>query len=236
MDEIALNLRAIYQQFNTPVTEFDCGLKCAPFNSNGIPFCCDICHAVPAVYLQEWVYLRQRTDLWSVWRGDECAQEHENPAELRAQTPEHMTLLACKGPAHCQRQFRAISCRQFPFFPYITGKGRFIGLAYEWRYEPTCWVISHLASVTEAFRAEFIRLYDELLGLWDEEFLSYVLLSQEMREHFIAEKRRIPLIHRKGGYYLLDPTNERLQRISADALPRFGPYASEVLGGGFLGR
>ena len=48
-----------------------------------------------------------------------------------------MLLLACQGPAHCQRPFRALSCRQFPFFPYITADDRFIGLAYEWEFEPS---------------------------------------------------------------------------------------------------
>ena len=50
-------------------------------------------------------------------------------------------MLACLGPAHCQRPFRAVSCRQFPFFPYISSSLRFIGLAHEWEFENTCWVM-----------------------------------------------------------------------------------------------
>ncbi len=73
---------------------------CAPHNPHGIPFCCDICYAVPAVYHQEWEYLRLHTDLWHPWRGDECAEEPVNPSILAEDTPEHMRLLACKGPAH----------------------------------------------------------------------------------------------------------------------------------------
>jgi hypothetical protein len=179
---------------------------------------------VPVAYRQEWEYLQVSTDLWHEWRGGECAAEPQDPAELRAQTPDHMLLLACKGPAHCQREYRAVSCRQFPFFPYITADDRFIGLAYEWAFEPTCWVISNLDSVTETFRDEFVNFYDDLLYRWPDEFESYAGASEEMREAFASRKRRIPLLHRNGGYYLLSPISERLTRVSPERFHRYGPY------------
>ncbi|NTV37293.1 MAG: hypothetical protein HGA53_10100 [Anaerolineaceae bacterium] len=219
-----LNIRQLYDRFNASVTEVDCGIQCAPHNPNGKPFCCDICKAVPVAYNQEWDYLRQNTDLWHIWRGDECSQEPCDPSELLENTPQHLQLLACKGPAFCQRQYRASSCRQFPFFPYVTANYRFIGLAYDWDFEPYCWVISHLDQVTETYRREFIRLYDELFALWEEEFDSYSLLSEDMREAFIAKKRRIPLLHRNGKCYLISPGSERMQKIAPNRLKRYGPY------------
>lgn len=232
-----INIRELYDRFDAPVTPFDCGQKCAPHNPSGKPFCCDICQAVPAAYYQEWEYLQPRTDLWHEWRGDECsaepvgsadpapASELIHPDDLLAETPEHMLLLACKGPAHCQREYRAMSCRQFPFFPYITSQGDFIGLAYEWEFEPVCWVISNLGAVTDAYREEFVQVYDALFGGWPEEFESYAIKSEQMRLHFAALKRRIPLLHRSGSFYLLSPGSERLQRVPVERLPRFGPYA-----------
>ncbi len=219
-----LNMRELYRRFDAPVTRFDCGKRCAPHNPRGIPFCCDICYAVPAAYRQEWDYLQPATDLWHEWRGDECPTNLTDPNDLRAETPEHMLLLACQGPAHCQRKFRATSCRQFPFFPYVTAAGRFIGLAYDWESEPTCWVISNLGSVTATFRREFVRIYDALFTLWQAEFESYAIRSAEMREHFAAHKRRIPILHRNSGNYLLSPTSERLQKILLKQLPTFGAY------------
>ncbi len=224
-----LDIRALYDRFNAPVTDFDCGQKCAPHNPSGKPFCCDICQAVPAAYRQEWAYLRGHTDLWHRWRGNECPTDPTHPAELRAATPRHMLLLACKGPAHCQRDFRALSCRQFPFFPYVTSDYRFIGLAYEWNFEPVCWVISHLEAVTPTFRQEFVRTYDEIFALWQAEFDSYAALSEQMREHFAAQKRRIPLLHRNGGYYLISPKSERLRRASPEQFRKFGPYRRHLL-------
>jgi hypothetical protein len=222
-----LNLRKLYDLFDASITGVDCGMQCAPHNPNGIPFCCDICHAVPTAYRQEWEYLQKSTDLWHIWRGDECTSDPADPSALLSNTPDHMLLLACRGPAHCQRPYRSITCRQFPFFPYMTSQDRFIGLAYHWSFEPSCWVISNLAQVTDRYREEFVRFYDSLLANWPDEHEGYAALSEEMREQFAARRRRIPILHRRGGYYLLSPASERLERISPQRLPRFGPYRQE---------
>jgi hypothetical protein len=219
-----MDIRALYDRFNAPMVALDCGKMCAPYNPSDQPFCCDICHAVPAAYAQEWGYLRKTGDLWHVWRGDECSDDLDDPEDLRQETPEHMLLLACKGAVHCHREYRALSCRQFPFFPYISSDYRFLGLAYEWPFEKTCWVISSLSEVTTEYRAEFIRIYDHLFALWQEEFDSYVLHSEKMRDIFMARKRRIPILHRNGKAYLISPKSERLHWVDIEQLPKFGPY------------
>jgi len=219
-----INIRSFYDQFDFPVTEVDCGLLCAPHNPSGKPFCCDICHAVPAAYLQEWDYLKTHTDLWHVWRGDECPAELVDPKKLKQDTPEHMCLLACLGPDRCQREFRSMSCRQFPFFPYITADDRFIGMAYNWDFEPYSWVISNLSAVTKQFRQEFFNTYDELLSDWPEEYDSYYYLSEDMRIEFVKRRRCIPILHRNGGYYLLSPKTDQLSRVDPEKFKQFGPY------------
>jgi hypothetical protein len=220
------DMRRLYDRFSTSITDLDCGEKCAPFNPNGKPFCCDICHAVPAVYRAEWDYLQKSTDLWHLWRGDECAGP-EDVARLQAETPEEMVLLACKGPAHCQRDYRALSCRQFPFFPYVTEDYRFLGLTYEWEFENQCWVVSNIGRVTQTYRAQFVELHDALFAQRQEIFDSYAIHSERMRAIFANQHRRIPLLHRNGGFYLVSPKSERLKRVPADRLPRFGPYQFE---------
>jgi hypothetical protein len=219
-----INFAQLYEGFDSPLVSLDCGDKCAPHNPSGKPFCCDICHAVPSAYHQEWAYLQSRTDLWHPWRGDECESYPEDPADLQAETPESMILLACSGPDHCQRNYRALSCRQFPFFPYITEDFAFIGLTYNWELEDTCWVISNLSQVTDAYRQEFVQIYDDLFSIWIQEMESYAIRSEQMREHFINQKRSIPILHRDGGYYLLRPLNERLRPVEPDRLPKYGVY------------
>jgi hypothetical protein len=214
----AEEIRALYDGFDTHIFPgIDCGQMCAPNNPNSKPFCCDICHAVPAAYTSEWAYLQPNTRLWHAWRGNECASVPDPAAEqsrLRAETPESMILLACKGPSCCERDFRALSCRQFPFFPYVTADYRFIGLAYEWEFEGKCWVIGQLDKVSAAYRVEFVATFDRLFALFDEEFDGYAQHSAEMREVFIARKRRIYLLHRNGRNYLLSPGSEKMRRIA----------------------
>jgi hypothetical protein len=232
------DIRSLYDGFDAPVAALDCGQKCAPHNPNGTvpeaersgkPFCCDICHAVPAAYQSEWEYLQPNTNLWHAWRGDECGSSApDERSQLLAETPANMVLLACLGPAHCQRPFRALSCRQFPFFPYVTSDYRFLGLAYDWEFENTCWVISNLGRVTETYRQQFVETHDRLLAFSQEIFESYYTHSERMRAHFVTLRRRIPLLHRNGNFYLLSPRSERLAKVSADKLPRFGPYQAPI--------
>ena len=222
-----IDIRALYDSFDTPVVALDCGKKCAPHNPNGKPFCCDICHAVPSVYTQEWEYLRPNTNLWHPWRGDECAASPEDPAGLEAETPDTMQLIACLGPTQCQREYRALSCRQFPFFPYITSDNGFLGLAYAWEFEDLCWVISNLSQVTEAYRQTFVQVYDDFFSLWPQELDNYANRSEQMRQHYTVQKRSIPILHREGGYYLLRPISERIRLVEPERLPRFGIYQTD---------
>ncbi|HSL44637.1 MAG TPA: hypothetical protein VK897_14465 [Anaerolineales bacterium] len=223
------DFHSLYKGFNSPVAELDCGKKCAPHNPSGKPFCCDICHAVPAAYRSEWKYLRQNTDLWHKWEGNECGDAASGERErLNSTTPANMLLLACLGPAQCQRPFRALSCRQFPFFPYVTSDYRFIGLAYEWEFEAKCWVINNLSQVAQNYREEFIRTYDRLFSLFQEEFEQYAYHSELLRAEFAGRNRRFPLLHRNGKYYLVSAFSERLRQVQPERLPSFGIYRDLV--------
>lgn len=219
-----INFRDLYDSFDTPVTTLDCGLMCAPHNPRGIPFCCDICCAVPVAYKDEWRYLRASTRLWHPWRGDECAAEMSERSELESQTPPHLRLLACRGPRYCERKNRAVSCRQFPFYPYLTSDNRFIGLTYDWEFTDKCWVISNLHLVTEEYKCQFIRTFDLLFETWLEDMDCYAELSAETREHYLVARRRIPLLHRDGSACLVSPGSERVSRVEPGKLPRFFPY------------
>lgn len=218
-------IRELYDRFNSPIAEFDCGKKCAPHNPSGKPFCCDICHAVPAAYKSEWTYLESNTKLWHKWHGDECgAATAKERIELKANTPKNMVLLACLGPTQCERDFRALSCRQFPFFPYVTADYRFVGLAYEWEFENKCWVISNLSEVTQQYRTEFVATFDHVFALFQSEFENYAFHSEKLRAAYTNKKRRFPLLHRNGGLYLVSPGSERMRRVRAEDMLRFGPY------------
>jgi hypothetical protein len=212
----------LYANFDAPIAAFDCGEHCAPHNRNAVPFCCDTHHAVPAVYKGEWTHLQTHTDLWHIWQG----RSEVETRRLQEGTPESMLLLECKGHPMCQREFRALSCRAFPFYPYVTPDSWFAGLTYYWQFEDTCWVISNLQVVTQRFHAEFMTAFDEVLYRIPGELENYRALSTSMRRVFSRWGRAIPLLHRNGGLYKVTPRNGRMRRADVMRLPKFGPYKS----------
>jgi len=97
-------------------------------------------------------------------------------------------------------------------------------LAYDWAFESKCWVVSNLGRVCEAYRQEFVSTFDHIFALFQDEFESYAVRSEEMREHFASKGRRIPLLHRDGSFRLISPSSEHLQGVDASHLPQFGVY------------
>ncbi|MBN1665720.1 MAG: hypothetical protein JW862_01480 [Anaerolineales bacterium] len=218
----------LYAAFDLPIAgwqaDLDCGQKCAPYNEYGVPFCCDTRHAVPTAYLEEWEYLHTHSDLWHLWQGAEARET----ARLRAETPERQVLIACQGHQHCQRDFRSVTCRAFPFFPYINQEGNFIGLSYYWQYEDRCWVLSHLGVVSPAYVQAFVHSYERIFQHDPQEYENFRHHSQVMRRVFGRRKRAILLIARNGQFYKVTPRNGRRRRLAVDRLPAFGPYAIAV--------
>lgn len=213
-------IRALYAGFTLPITKLDCGEKCAPHNPSGKPFCCDICEAVPAAYESEWATVQAGSELWHPYRGDECGATVLDDDEM----PEGMVPLACLGPQACERDNRLISCRQFPFFPYVSEDYEFLGLAYDVDFEEKCWVISNLDQVTDAYREQFVATFDKIFALFQDEFDGYALRSAELREAFTAQKREFAILLRDGGFGMVNPVDEGIRLIEADQLQGFGAY------------
>lgn len=229
----------LYTRFDEPVTDVDCGLKCAPYNERGVPFCCDPNHAIPTAYQEEWAYLQAHTDLWRLW-------QHTDPREtqrLWAETPQYQVPIVCQGVAFCQRAFRSLVCRAFPFFPYISRQNELWGLTYYWQYEDRCWVINHLHRVRPQFVQAALEAYRILFRWYPQERENFAHHSQVMRRIFGRQGREIPLLHRDGRVYLVHPREETLRRVDPHQLPRHGFYRwdqellfpdelEETLGGG----
>lgn len=212
--------RDLYSNFSSSITVLDCGEKCAPYNQGGIPFCCDTRHSVPTAYEGEWGFLQESTDLWHLWQ---VRNSHEHN-RLVNQLPSGQTLIECKGYQYCQRDFRSIACRAFPFFPYFNSAGSFLGLSYYWEYEDRCWVISNLEAVKSHYRTEFIVTFEQLFNIFPEEINNFIHQSRRMRYYFQRQQRAIILLHRNGNNYKISPKNERLRKMADYQFPKHGNY------------
>lgn len=211
---------SLYRRFQSPIATLNCGQKCAPYNERGVPFCCDTAHIVPTAHQAEWDHLRSNTNLWHPWEADDPG----DTIELQSQAQPGQVLIACQGHPQCQREFRALTCRAFPFFPYIDSQGAFLGISYYWDYEERCWVISNLQVVSQQYFEEFIDTFESLFQLVPNERENYAQYCEHTRTEFQRQGRAIPLLHRNGNVYMISPGNERKRRVARDQLPKFGPY------------
>jgi len=220
-----INYKELYNLFDTPITAGDCGEKCAPHNDFGVPFCCDTQHAVPTAYDDEWHYLNENTKLWHLWENS----DRDETIRLEEDTPVGQVLLECLGHYQCQREYRSITCRAFPFFPYITLDGDFIGLSYYWQYEDRCWIISNLDLVTDAYLMEFVNAYQFIFEKFPDELEGFRYHSIIMRRVFGRQKRAIPLLHKNGDAYKITPRNGRLKKINPALFSKHGPFKIAAL-------
>jgi len=210
----------IYRKFASPLSNIDCGEKCGPFNEYGVPVCCDISMIIPSAYREEWAYLEKNTDLWRPWRSS-------NPVDtiLEDEVQEGQVLLKCQGYQKCQRQFRTLTCRAFPFFPYLDSQGNFLGLAYFLEYREMCWILSNLSTVTTTYKAEFQQAFELLFEKYPKSKESYSQYSAYLREENGLSGDKIILLDFQGNVFGLDPVSEISYQMSYQDLESFGPFS-----------
>ena len=183
----------VYERFTAPISEcYDCGRHCAPLN-DGEPVCCSTDNAMPIVDTAEWKLLKRRTRMWHKLKPRGTDQR-----DIINGLDKDSCAIECRGAAHCERDNRSMSCRTFPFFPYLTKGREFVGLAYYWSFEDRCWVIANLRIVDKSFIKQFVYVYEYLFQKDDAWQQAYHAESASMRRVFSRWKRRIPLIGRAG--------------------------------------
>lgn len=212
----------IYKMFVAPVSAFDCGAKCAAHN-DGVPVCCSTEAAIPIVDTHEWALLRSRGDLWREFVPPDKATEKE-----LSDLHHECVAIECKGFMHCERDNRSMSCRTFPFFPYIDRDGDVLGMSVFWTFEDRCWVQSQLQIVNLRFVDEFLAAYETLFEVDRDEFAANRDHSATMRRVFSRAGRAIPLIGRDGALYKVMPRSHAIERARFAEFGRHGFYKDET--------
>ncbi len=209
---------SIYAGFQSAISRYDCGQYCAPHNG-GEPVCCSTKHAIPIATVGEWKFLKLHTDLWHIYQPQTQAER-----KVKEDLPHNCRALECKGAALCEREHRTLSCRTFPFFPYITRDSDFVGLTYYWQFADLCWVISNLQIVEREFVREFVSTFELLFRRIPDEIETFRDHSASMRRVFSRQKRMIPLIGREGGYFEVLPGTGEIRPARVEDFAKHGPY------------
>jgi hypothetical protein len=210
----------LYQFFSKPLTDIDCGLKCGPYNDYGVPVCCDINLVIPSAFEEEWDYLQKNTNLWQPWKNSSSLEGKK----LVKQLQDGQIALQCLGYNHCQRQFRTITCRAFPFFPYLDRDGSFMGLSYYRDYRDQCWIISNLSRVSREFKTEFQSSYQRIFQIYPEMKNNFQLYSQYARDNAAAKNEELTFLDFADGVFQVKSETNQPVEISFDSLESFGPF------------
>lgn len=216
------HFQQVYDRFQASISRYDCGKKCAPLNG-GEPVCCTTEAAVPIAHNSEWQLLKSRTDLWHPFKPIDAATR-----QIVKETAADCKAIECKGAAFCERDNRTLACRAFPFFPYITREGEFVGLGYFWEFEDRCWVISNLRIVNRKFVKEFVAAHEYLFEQDPQEKEYAENHSATARRVFSRWKRFFPLIGRDGGYFKVLPHGGGIVKARLSEFRAHGPYESDA--------
>lgn len=211
--------RELYSGFDMPLCEVDCGLKCGPHNDYGVPICCDIHQVIPSAFDLEWSYLRENTDLWKPWSSTGPLDE-----DLKDEIQDGQVLIECKGYQECQREFRTLTCRAFPFYPYLDSGGSFIGLAYYSEFRYGCWIISNLDLVSQPYKEAFQRTFQRVFEIYPDYLQNLIDYCSYARETAAEESEKIVLLGFSGDVFMIDPQTEEKYQVEYKELSAFGPF------------
>ena len=118
-------LERFYRLLSVRMTDFDCGSKCAPGN-DGVPYCCDREQVTPVLFRDEYRWHREQGAFWK-----KMPIKTKKEKKLVEETCTYNVFSMCPGVESCRRTLRSLSCRMFPFEPFLDKKGAVIGLVYQ---------------------------------------------------------------------------------------------------------
>ena len=212
--------KELYQEFSLPLSEIDCGEKCGPNNDYGVPVCCDIELVIPSVYDLEWEYLQAETELWHLWQGSGSIEQEELIRDVQP----GQQLLQCLGHQSCQRSYRSITCRAFPFYPYLDSTGNLLGLAYYREYRDQCWIISNLSVVKAEYKEQFQRAFEKIFQRYPDTKENFLHFSGYMRGLAADAGESLTLLDFAGRVLMVNPISEQVREISYRDLESYGPF------------
>ena len=218
--KLDFSFKELYQEFSLPLSEIDCGKKCGPHNDYGVPVCCDIEIVVPAAYDLEWEYLQAETELWHLWQGPGSIEQEELIRDVQP----GQQLLQCLGHQSCQRSFRSITCRAFPFYPYLDRAGNLLGLAYYREYRDQCWIISNLSVVKAEYKEQFQRAFEKIFQRYPDTKENFLHFSGYMRGQAADAGEGLTLLDFAGRVLKVNPISEQVREITYRDLESYGPF------------
>ena len=181
----SLPIDKFLNEFDAPVTAFDCGQLCAPLN-NGKPVCCESDGVIPVLYHSEFKVLKQRGDLWQAFKPA-CKAEKEMADEL----PDYQ-LATCTRSCFDERANRSLNCRSFPFLPYFDHDGQVVGLVYDYdSAEGKCPLVELPQTITKEYIRQAVAFWAAICEADEEEGEFYRSEAKRLRRRFARQSEAV---------------------------------------------
>ena len=180
-------LKRFYRLLSVRMTDFDCGSKCAPEN-DGVPYCCDREQVTPVLFSDEYRWHRERGAFWK-----KMPIKTKKDKKLVEETCTYNVFSVCPGVKSCRRILRSLSCRMFPFEPFLDEEGAVIGLVYQDGENEHCPLVGKPRRLyNQAYIRNAIRVWQELVDTFQEE-----------KEMYLRESRRRKRLATRTGKSLI---------------------------------
>lgn len=124
----------------------------------------------------------------------------------------------------CQRDFRTLTCRAFPFYPYLDNQGAFLGLATYPEFRFGCWILSNLEVVSQEYKLAFRWAFQQVFERYPDYRLNFIEYSQAERENAAEDGNKVLLLDFAGDAYQVDPRTEKKYPVQYKDLRAFGPF------------
>ena len=169
-------LGRFYRMLSVQMTDFDCGKHCAPQN-NDVPYCCDREKVVPVLFKDEYECHRKKGAFWRKMPIQTKADK-----KLVQDTCSYNVFAVCPGVQNCHRPLRALSCRLFPFEPFLDDKGCVLGLVYQNGENACCSLMGKPQQVyKQTYIRNCVRVWQELINIFPEEKDMYIRESRKRK-------------------------------------------------------
>ena len=113
---------------------------------------------------------------------------------------EESVFIECRGVKFCERDNRSISCRTFPFEPYLDTKGNFIGIVYNRVMADKCYLVDRHSAVTKGFIKTFMRFFEKFFVMLPSERELYLEQSRIYRNQMSRKKLPLVVLTEKGPW------------------------------------
>jgi hypothetical protein len=177
---------SLYKSFPASVAKHNCISLCKP--TDGIPVCCKNNRHVPLLLKDE---LRWHEKIKSgMWRERPIRTKLDK--KQAEETLDYLKYCLCPGVKLCKRSYRSLSCRFFPFEPYFSEEGDFVGITYMYRAGKDCPLVDNDSiKIRKAYVRQAIKAWELIFDAYPEDAQLYYDESRKLQRKFKKMRRTI---------------------------------------------